>query len=163
MLYARKIFCYNIYAMAVTIKEVMVEKQDEAIAELLRVWESSVRATHSFLSEREIGRIKEYVPEALRKTPHLLVAEEDGALVAFAGISGRKLEMLFVAADKRGRGIGKELLQRAIDERAVNDLTVNEQNKAAIGFYERMGFKAYARSDTDEQGGPYPILHMKKI
>lgn len=90
--------------MAVTIKEVKIKKKDAAIAELLRVWESSVRATHSFLSEREIGRIKEYVPEALRKTPHLLVAEEDGALVAFAGISGRKLEMLFVAADKRGRG-----------------------------------------------------------
>lgn len=149
--------------MTVTIKEVMVEKQDAAIAELLRVWESSVRATHSFLSEREIGRIKEYVPEALRKTPHLLVAEEDGALVAFAGISGRKLEMLFVATDKRGRGIGKELLQCAIDERAVNELTVNEQNRAAIGFYEHMGFKAYARSDTDERGGPYPILFMKKI
>ena len=149
--------------MTVTIKEVMVEKQDAAIAELLRVWESSVRATHSFLSEREIGRIKEYVPEALRKTPHLLGAEEDGALVAFAGISGRKFEMLFVAADKRGRGIGKELLQCAIDERAVNELTVNEQNRAAIGFYEHMGFKAYARSDTDERGGPYPILFMKKI
>ena len=149
--------------MAVTIKEVMVEKQGAAFAELLRVWESSVRVTHSFLSEREIGRIKEYVPEALRKTPHLLVAEEDGALVAFAGISGRKLEMLFVASDKRGRGIGKELLQCAIDEHAVNELTVNEQNRAAIGFYEHMGFKAYARSDTDERGGPYPILHMKKI
>lgn len=146
-----------------TIKEVKIKKQDAAIAELLRVWESSVRATHSFLSEREIGRIKEYVPEALRKTPHLLVAEEDGELVAFAGISGRKLEMLFVAADKRGRGIGKKLLQCAIDERSVNELTVNEQNKAAIGFYEHMGFKAYARSDTDERGGPYPILFMKKI
>ena len=77
--------------------------------------------------------------------------------------SGRKLEMLFVAADKRGRGIGKELLQRAIDERSVNELTVNEQNSRAIGFYEHMGFKAYARSDTDERGGPYPILFMKKI
>ena len=73
------------------------------------------------------------------------------------------LKMLFVAADKRGRGIGKELLQRAIDEHAVNELTVNEQNRAAIGFYEHMGFKAYARSDTDEQSGPYPILFMKKI
>lgn len=71
--------------------------------------------------------------------------------------------MLFVAADKRGRGIGKELLQCAIDEHAVNELTVNEQNSRAIGFYEHMGFKAYAHSDTDERGGPYPILFMKKI
>lgn len=65
--------------------------------------------------------------------------------------------MLFVAADKRGRGIGKKLLQLAINAHAVNELAVNEQNSRAIGFYEHMGFKAYARSDTDEQGGPYPI------
>lgn len=55
------------------------------------------------------------------------------------------------------------MLQCAIDEHAVNELTVNEQNSRAIGFYEHMGFKAYARSDTDERGGPYPILFMKKI
>ena len=37
-------------------------KSEETIAELVRVWESSVRATHLFLSESEIDRIKGYVP-----------------------------------------------------------------------------------------------------
>ena len=31
-------------------------------AELLTVWEASVRATHLFLSDAEILQIKEYVP-----------------------------------------------------------------------------------------------------
>ena len=35
------------------------------LAQLLDVWERSVRATHTFLSEAEIVRIKAYVPEAL--------------------------------------------------------------------------------------------------
>ncbi len=34
---------------------------------------SSVRATHLFLSESEIDRIKGYVPQALRQVRHLLV------------------------------------------------------------------------------------------
>lgn len=34
---------------------------------------SSVRATHLFLSESEIDRIKGYVPQALRQVQHLLV------------------------------------------------------------------------------------------
>ena len=135
----------------------------DLVAGLLNVWESSVRATHSFLSEREIGRIKRYVPQALREVQHLIVAEsEDGAPVAFAGINGHKLEMLFVSAEKRGRGIGKKLLRYAVENYAVSVLTVNEQNPQAVGFYERMGFKVYKRSDTDGQGCPYPILYMKR-
>ena len=44
---------------------------------------------------------------------------------------------------------------------AVNDLTVNEQNPLAKGFYEHMGFEVYKRTDQDEQGNPYPLLYMK--
>jgi putative acetyltransferase len=38
---------------------------------------------------------------------------------------------------------------------------VNEQNPQAKGFYEHMGFQVYKRTDTDEQGNPYPILYMR--
>ena len=141
-----------------------VEERGEGILRsLLDVWESSVRATHLFLSEQEIARIKKYVPQALCGVPHLLAAEvEGGAPVAFAGIDGPKLEMLFVAAEYRGQGIGRRLLQCAVDKYAVRELAVNEQNPQAVGFYEHMGFRTFRRSQTDEQGGPYPILYMKK-
>lgn len=132
------------------------------VAELLEIWESSVRATHSFLSEKEMENIKRYVPRALREVPHLLVAEENGVPVAFAGTDGHKLEMLFVSAENRGKGLGKQLLQYAVDVCSVNELTVNEQNPLAVGFYEHMGFQVCRRSDTDEQGNPYPILYMRK-
>ena len=133
------------------------------ILSLLNVWEGSVRATHLFLSDQEIGRIKQYVPQTLREIPHLLVAEnEAGSPVAFAGIDGHKLEMLFVSAEQRGKGVGKRLLQYAADAYGVNELAVNEQNPQAKGFYEHMGFQVYKRSETDEQGDPYPILYMKR-
>lgn len=137
-------------------------KSEETIAEWVRVWESSVRATHLFLSESEIDRIKGYVPQALRQVQHLIVAAEDGVPVAFAGVDGRKLEMLFVAAKSRGRGIGAKLLRYAIEKHAVSELVVNEQNPSAIGFYEHMGFAVRGRSDVDERGEPYPILYMKR-
>ena len=138
------------------------DRTDNFIEQLLGVWESSVRATHLFLSEQEIEGIKQYVPQALRVVPHLIIAEEDGAIAAFAGIDGRKIEMLFVAAKSRGRGIGRQLLQYAFDVYAVNELTVNEQNPQAIAFYEHMGFRVCKRSDIDEQGNAYPILYMKR-
>ena len=138
-------------------------REHSVIAALVQVWESSVKATHLFLSEREIENIKRYVPQALYEVPHLIVAESDsGRPAAFAGISGHKLEMLFVSAEGRGKGIGKRLLQYAVDAYAVNELAVNEQNPAAVGFYRHMGFTAYKRTETDEQGGPYPLLYMKR-
>ena len=62
------------------------------INRLLTVWESSVRATHLFLSDSEIKKIKEYVPQALAGIAHLMIAEDDrGCPGAFMGIKGRHL------------------------------------------------------------------------
>ena len=42
---------------------------------LLDIWEGSVRATHHFLSDAKIDRIREYVPQALTGVKHLIVAK----------------------------------------------------------------------------------------
>lgn len=43
----------------------VADRTPDLINQLLEVWEKSVRATHLFLSDREIKNIKEYVPQAL--------------------------------------------------------------------------------------------------
>ena len=143
----------------------MIEIRDRnalLIEQLTEVWEGSVRATHLFLPEEEIAHIREYVPQALEQIPHLIIAEnEEMVPTAFMGIAGQKLEMLFVAPQERGHGLGKKLLLYGIEKYAVNELGVNEQNPRAQGFYEHMGFQVYRRTDRDEQGNPYPILYMR--
>ena len=130
--------------------------------ELLGAWERSVRATHLFLSDGEVRSIREYVPQALLGAAHLLVAEDEaGAPAAFMGVEDGTLEMLFIDPEERGKGLGRRLLRLGIESYGVRRLAVNEQNPRAAGFYEHMGFEAYARSETDEQGNPYPILYMR--
>ena len=145
-------------------KLIEIKKRNPELLEmLLLVWESSVRATHLFLSNDEINKIKRYVPQALNNIPILLVAEdENGNPVGFMGIAEQMLEMLFVSNDNRGQGIGKQLLQYGIENYSVNKLAVNEQNPLAKGFYEHMGFTVYKRTELDEQGNPYPLLYMKR-
>ena len=63
---------------------------------------------------------------------------------------------------ERGKGIGRQLLQYGIHNYEIREVTVNEQNPQAVGFYEHMGFAAYKRTDLDEQGNPYPLLYMKR-
>jgi hypothetical protein len=38
---------------------------------LLGIWERSVRATHLFLADEDVKKIKEYVPQALESVEHL--------------------------------------------------------------------------------------------
>ena len=109
-----------------------------------------------------IEEIKKYVPAALTAVPDLIVEiNTEGTPIAFMGIDGGKLEMLFLAPEERGRGLGRKLLEYGITEYGVKELTVNEQNPQAKGFYEHMGFRVRERSEIDEQGNPYPILFME--
>ncbi len=129
---------------------------------LLTVWEASVRATHLFLSDAEVKAIKEYVPQALQGVAHLIVAENDcGEPAAFMGTDRERLEMLFLSPTERGKGLGKKLLQYGIERYGVDEVTVNEQNPQAVGFYQHMGFETYQRTDHDEEGNPYPLLYMR--
>ncbi len=131
--------------------------------QLLDVWERSVRATHLFLSDKEIQNIKAYVPQALQGVAHLVIAQDgDGRPAAFMGVNERMLEMLFVAPRERGKGVGKALLQYGMEQFGVSRLAVNEQNSQAKGFYEHMGFQVYRRTELDEQGNPYPLLYMER-
>ena len=142
----------------------VTQREPQLICQLTTIWEDSVRATHLFLSEAEIQEIKAHVLQALTGGSHLLVAEKmPGQPVAFMGIEGPRLEMLFLSPAERGAGLGRQLLEYGIRHYHLQELTVNEQNPQAVGFYQHMGFETYRRTDCDEQGGPYPLLYMKRV
>lgn len=142
----------------------VTQREPQLIHQFTAIWEDSVRATHLFLSEAKIQTIKAYVPQALTAVSHLLVAERaQGQPVAFMGIEGPRLEMLFLSPAERGAGLGRQLLEYGILHYDLQELTVNEQNPQAVGFYQHMGFETYRRTDCDEQGGPYPLLYMKRV
>ena len=137
---------------------VEIEKRTSIlIKQLLKIWESSVRETHLFLYDNEIKRIADYVPLALNNINHLVIVEDDNYQpVAFMGIEKERLEMLFVAPHEIKKGLGKSLIQFGI-----KNYQLKEQNPQAKGFYEHLGFHVYKRTETDEQGNPYPLLYMK--
>ena len=140
------------------------ERTHKMLDVFLNLWENSVRATHLFLSETEIKHIKQYVPQALKGVEHLIAAENvNGETVAFMGIENTRLEMLFVNPPEIGKGIGKQLIQYGIQNYKIEEVTVNEQNPGAVGFYQHLGFKVYKRTDFDEEGNAYPLLYMKLV
>ena len=68
------------------------------IQNLLEVWESSVKATHLFLSKEEINNIKKYVPLAIKEVPVLVIAKNvDKNITGFMRTKDKMLEMLFIS------------------------------------------------------------------
>ena len=124
---------------------------------LLQVWCRAVDASHEFLAEEDRAAIEPIVADYVRTSP-LLVATVDGAVAGFMGVTGRNIDSLFVDPAAQGMGIGR-LLTESVGASATVD--VNEQNTTALKFYRHLGFEVVGRSDVDDQGRPYPLLHLR--
>ena len=128
------------------------ERSSELVAALADVWERSVRATHDFLAEDDIVGLRPEAESGIAGVERLTVAYDGGAPCGFAGSQDGKLEMLFVAPEARGRGVGRALLAHAVEHAGVRTLDVNEQNPQAVGFYEHEGFVVAGRSRSSRAG-----------
>ena len=132
---------------------------------LVALWERSVRATHDFLTEADIVALRPLVREALRDDALELwvLTERADVSIGFMGLAGHDIAALFLEPARRGQGGGRRLVAYA-QQRRDGDLTVdvNEQNPAARGFYEALGFVVVGRSPLDDGGRPFPVLHMRR-
>jgi len=123
----------------------------EAIVGLIRELAEFERLTH--LLQVTPQRLEPHLFGA-RPVVEALVAERDGAVVAFAlfftnfstflGRPGLYLEDLIVTPAERGQGIGQALLERLARVAVERDYgrfewSVLDWNENAIRFYERMG------------------------
>ena len=87
-----------------------------------------------------------HVPE----TRHYLVADDDGAVVGYAGLMtvGRQADVqtVAVASDQQGHGYGATLLRAILDEAIARGCTevlleVRVDNEPAMHLYEKAGFE----------------------
>ncbi|WP_347294164.1 GNAT family N-acetyltransferase [uncultured Duncaniella sp.] len=126
---------------------------------LSEIWERSVRATHNFLSEEDIIQIRTSLIPLYFPAVDLYGCWDNDILTGFIGLSGNKIEMLFVDSEHRAKGYGSALIDFAKTKGAVL-VDVNEQNPSACIFYQKKGFQIIGRDETDEAGRPFPILHL---
>jgi putative acetyltransferase len=115
------------------------------------------------LKELAIAVLKKIIveKEVFSQVSVTCARDNNNCIRGIMGVSGDNLAMLFIHADFIGRGMGKQLLLYAMNDLNITKVDVNEQNEQALKFYERFGFNVISRSETDEMGNPYPILHMR--
>lgn len=108
----------------------------------------------AFLEAPPINTTKDFVLQNIKGNwPHF-VAINDGKIIAWCDISALDRPVfahigslgIGVLAAYRGQGIGKALMNTALENAKLKgltriELTVRENNKPAIALYEKMGFE----------------------
>ena len=138
------------------IRERGAEEHDRVHA----IWRRAVDATHGFLSPEDRQTIEAEVAEFLPQAP-MWVAECNGELQGFMVLHDGMIEALFVDPDWHGRGVGSGLIAHALAIEPRVKVDANEQADNAVPFYEARGFERIGRSDHDDQGRPYPLIHFR--
>ena len=129
--------------------------------QVMEVWESSVKATHEFLAQEDFEFYKSILPSFFPQLKMLCLKDAGNKILGFIGTQDNTLEMLFVRDGYRGMGLGKRLLQYAVNALNVSKVDVNQQNDYARVFYYQQGFRMKRFSRKDGFGKPYPIWHME--
>ncbi|MDO4281258.1 MAG: GNAT family N-acetyltransferase [Peptococcaceae bacterium] len=80
-----------------------------------------------------------------------------GRILGFVGLDGDQLQGLFVDADVRGQGLGRQLLDAAKKDRAHLSLHAYAKNTRACAFYSREGFIATGE-DVDAATGEREVI-----
>lgn len=127
----------------------------------VEIWRAAVDATHHFLTPESRAEIDLAVQDFLPGTDMTLAVDEADRPIGFMIAGEGRMDALFVDPACHGRGVGRALVAHALAESPVLTTDVNEQNPAALAFYEHVGFVRTGRSETDDQGRPYPLIHLR--
>ncbi len=130
-------------------------------AKVVEIWRRAVDATHDFLAPEDRRAIDELVSGFLPQAGLWLMVDEADEPMAFMLLEQEHMQALFVDPAHRGKGVGAALVRHGLSLHPRLTTDVNEQNLQAVGFYEKMGFKRTGRSPLDEQGRPYPLIHLE--
>jgi predicted N-acetyltransferase YhbS len=82
----------------------------------------------------------------MERATHTIVAVEDSRIVGFGralcdGVSNGYISMLAVVEDKRGQGIGREIVRRLMEAEEDAGVTwVLRAGRQSSGFWKKLGF-----------------------
>ncbi|GGE65585.1 putative acetyltransferase [Pedobacter psychrotolerans] len=128
--------------------------------QVLKLWEDSVRASHDFITETDIEDYRERISNSLINM-ELFCIEKAEEMQGFIALANYKIQLLFVHPKVYRQGIGKNLIDFAIQHHQACMVDVNAQNTRAVSFYKSLGFEVYQKFPNDGAGKPYPVWSLR--
>ncbi len=140
----------------------MIRKlENTEIDKVMDIWEKTTIKAHNFIPkkywENNYNTVKDvYIPMA-----DTFIYEDNGVIKGFISIINNEfIGALFVNIDSQGMGIGKALLEYAMNKYRKLALAVYMDNKQAVKFYLSRGFKIIKEQVNEDSGFKEYIMEM---
>lgn len=136
--------------------------KDEDTDTLVKIWLEASSFAHGFLGAERLLLHAEQVRNIYLQQAENWVITQDDQPVGFIGLIDQFIGGLFIDPHAHGRGLGKQLLDHALQLKRSLELDVYALNTQAHSFYLRNGFVETARNPTDSEGLPFAVIHMRR-
>lgn len=127
---------------------------------IMDIWLESTIKAHDFIPKEYWHNSYNIVKNVYIPMAKTFVYEDDKCIKGFISIINNEfIGALFVATDYQGSGIGKELINYAIDRYKKLNLAVYKDNKKSVEFYINRGFKIVKEQINEDSGyGEYIMV-----
>ena len=144
--------------------DVVVRVAGEADFDLLtEIWRRAARSTHAFMGDDALDDLAPRIRDLLLPSMDVRVAIVEGQPVGFLGArDDDHVELLYIAPEAQGHGIGPMLLRQLGAGRGPRSVEVYAGNTVGLGFYRSQGFHEVRRDPTDLAGRPFAIVHLER-
>ncbi|MEM8729904.1 MAG: GNAT family N-acetyltransferase [Pseudomonadota bacterium] len=118
-------------------------------------------ATARTLEDRLLQDLRDGQAQGRNRTTTLVMHDTDGTLIA--GLTGAQsygwllIKVLWVAPDRRGRGLGRALVARAAQDARLagaHAMWLDTSNPKAREFYEALGFSVFTSLENAPDDTP---------
>lgn len=127
---------------------------------LVDIWLRASATAHPFLKPEFIASEAENLRSVYLKHARTWVIEVDGRVVGFAAVVDKALAGLFLDPRVHGRGLGRALVDTALQHTGSLSVEVFEKNTGARGFYAAYGFEGRKTSVHGPTGET--VLHLHR-
>ncbi|MCC3868891.1 N-acetyltransferase [Terrisporobacter mayombei] len=136
-----------------------IENKD--IDKIMDIWLKSTIKAHDFIDEEYWNKNYDTVKDVYIPMSDTFVYEDKENIKGFISIVNNEfIGALFVDTDCQGSGIGKKLINYAMDKYKKLNLAVYKDNKKSVDFYMNRGFKIAKEQKNEDSGYTEYIMEM---
>ncbi|MBC5997147.1 N-acetyltransferase [Romboutsia ilealis] len=127
--------------------------ENKDIDKIMNIWLKSTIKAHNFITKEYWENSYNDVRDVYIPMSETFVYEDKDDIKGFISIINNEfIGALFVDIDYQGNGIGKYLINYAIDEYKKLNLAVYKENKKSVEFYINRGFEIIKEQINEDSG-----------
>lgn len=123
------------------------------IDKIMEIWLKSTVEAHKFIPAKYWYDNYQVVKDMYIPLAETFVYEDEEGIKGFISVIEKEfIGALFVDVKEQGQGIGKALIEEAMKNYKKLTLAVYKENKPAVEFYKKRGFKIIKEQKNEDSG-----------